>query len=405
MRDHLVALRPTYVEDAYRIAFDSRDIYKQLAFDYPLLKNHTLQIKSTAFPKSMNNNPSSEILKLLRCYCPRGTVPIRRTTKEDLIKAMQIQQTQLIDLKDTNVPTKAYSSGVTFSTWNGPTKFYGISMFILQLRETTLLTSLLIGLLRLLEEDAEILGALSLVFWSLTLIALYKYIILVLGADDNGEGGTFALYSLMSRHSKIGLSRTSHAAHEHLTAYELETDCEETRTSLRIKKFLEKNLTSRLLLLLFTLLGTSMVIGDGCLTPTISVVSVVSGLRIKLPGLHEGISGDLSSISKFPQIEVSSSDQPSSSRSIRRFEPTSQLEDKLECVHRKVFGRFTAREALLDKEFWILHQIEIGDEDEDSESSDSESNDDLELSKATEMRLLPSDAGKCILAIMDASYC
>ncbi|KAG6506795.1 hypothetical protein ZIOFF_032125 [Zingiber officinale] len=250
------------------------------------------------------------------------------------------------------------------------------------------------GRLRLHEEDAEILGALSLVFWSLTLIALCKYIILVLGADDNGEGGTFALYSLMLRHSKIGLSRTSHAAHEHLTAYELETDCEETRTSLRIKKFLEKNQTSRLLLLLFTLLGTSMVIGDGCLTPTISVVSAVSGLRIKLPGLHEGISGDLSSISKFPQIEVSSSDQPSSSRSIRRFEPTSQLEDKLECMHRKVFGRFTAREAILDEEFWILHQIEIGDEDEESESSDSESNDDLKLSKVTEMRLLPSDAGK-----------
>ncbi|KAG6483640.1 hypothetical protein ZIOFF_060292 [Zingiber officinale] len=43
----------------------------------------------------------------------------------------------------------------------------------------------------------------------------------------------------------------------------------------------------------------------------------------------------------------------------------------------------------------ILHQIEIGDEDEKSESSDSESNDDLELSKVTEMRLLPSYAGKC----------
>ncbi|KAG6478917.1 hypothetical protein ZIOFF_062365 [Zingiber officinale] len=43
----------------------------------------------------------------------------------------------------------------------------------------------------------------------------------------------------------------------------------------------------------------------------------------------------------------------------------------------------------------ILHQIEIGDEDEESESSDSESNDDLELSKVTKMRLLPSYAGKC----------
>ncbi|KAG6470219.1 hypothetical protein ZIOFF_071280 [Zingiber officinale] len=40
--------------------------------------------------------------------------------------------------------------------------------------------------------------------------------------------------------------------------------------------------------------------------------------------------------------------------------------------------------------------IEIGDEDEESESSDSESNDDLELSKVTEMRLLPSGAGKCV---------
>ena len=44
------------------------------------------------------------------------------------------------------------------------------------------------GKLRLHEEDEEILGVLSLVFWSLTLIPLLKYIILVLGADDNGEG-------------------------------------------------------------------------------------------------------------------------------------------------------------------------------------------------------------------------
>ncbi|XP_042388586.1 CDPK-related protein kinase-like [Zingiber officinale] len=61
------------------------------------------------------------------------------------------------------------------------------------------------------------------------------------------------------------------------------------------------------------------------------------------------------------KIEVSSSDQPSSSRSIRRFEPTSQLEDKLECMHRKVFGRFTAREAILDEEFWMTTPISIED--------------------------------------------
>ncbi|KAG6499806.1 hypothetical protein ZIOFF_039598 [Zingiber officinale] len=112
--------------DEYGITFDCVDIYKQPAFDHPLLKNHTLQIKSTSFSKSVNNNPSSEILKLPR-LCPRGTVPIRRTTKEDLIKAKQIQQSQLINLQDTTVPTKAFTAGVRFSTQNGPAKFYGIS--------------------------------------------------------------------------------------------------------------------------------------------------------------------------------------------------------------------------------------------------------------------------------------
>ncbi|KAG6527752.1 hypothetical protein ZIOFF_009878 [Zingiber officinale] len=50
----------------------------------------------------------------------------------------------------------------------------------------------------------------------------------------------------------------------------------------------------------------------------------------------------------------------------------------------------------LYSEFIVGLPIEIGDEDEESESSDSESNDDLELSKVTEMRLLPSDVGKCV---------
>lgn len=43
------------------------------------------------------------------------------------------------------------------------------------------------GSLQLYEEDNEIFGVLSLVFWTLTIIPLCKYIIFVLGADDNGE--------------------------------------------------------------------------------------------------------------------------------------------------------------------------------------------------------------------------
>ncbi|KAG1365098.1 potassium transporter 7 [Cocos nucifera] len=141
------------------------------------------------------------------------------------------------------------------------------------------------GKLRLHEEEAEIFGVLSLVFWTLTLIALCKYIIFVLGADDNG--GTFALYSLMCRKTKMGLLGTPQVAHEHLSAYKLEQSSKETRTSLLVKNFFEKHRTSRIGLLLFVLLGTSMVIGDGVLTPAMSVLSAVSGLRIKIPKLNE----------------------------------------------------------------------------------------------------------------------
>ncbi|CAG8847286.1 9742_t:CDS:2, partial [Racocetra persica] len=47
--------------------------------------------------------------------------------------------------------------------------------------------------------------ALSLIFWSLTIVPLIKYVFIVLRADDHGEGGTFALYSLLSRHSGISV--------------------------------------------------------------------------------------------------------------------------------------------------------------------------------------------------------
>ncbi|TKW23217.1 hypothetical protein SEVIR_4G278600v4 [Setaria viridis] len=141
------------------------------------------------------------------------------------------------------------------------------------------------GKLRLHEEDEEILGVLSLVFWSLTLIPLLKYIILVLGADDNGEGGTFALYSLMCRRSRMGLLNNIHQGP--LSAYSQKEPREELKNSLAIKGFFEKHFSLRIVLLLFVLMGTSMVIGDGVFTPTMSVLSAVSGLRIKFPELHE----------------------------------------------------------------------------------------------------------------------
>lgn len=46
----------------------------------------------------------------------------------------------------------------------------------------------------------DLLGALSLIIWTLTLMVSIKYVTIVLRADDEGEGGTFAIYSLLSRY-------------------------------------------------------------------------------------------------------------------------------------------------------------------------------------------------------------
>ena len=46
----------------------------------------------------------------------------------------------------------------------------------------------------------DLLGALSLIIWTITLMVSVKYVMIVLHADDEGEGGTFAIYSLLSRY-------------------------------------------------------------------------------------------------------------------------------------------------------------------------------------------------------------
>eukprot|EP01018_Ginkgo_biloba_P013751 Gb_08428 [translate_table: standard] len=143
------------------------------------------------------------------------------------------------------------------------------------------------GKLRLKENDDEIIGILSLIIWTLTLIPLCKYIFLVLSADDNGEGGTFALYSLLCRHGKLSLLHNQQAADEQLSTYKLQRPTRDTCQSSAVKAFFEKHHRFRLILLVVVLLGTCMVIGDGVLTPAISVLSAVSGVQVKIRNLHE----------------------------------------------------------------------------------------------------------------------
>ncbi|KAH9767449.1 Potassium transporter 2 [Citrus sinensis] len=134
------------------------------------------------------------------------------------------------------------------------------------------------------NTNEEIFGALSFVFWTLTLVPLFKYVFIVLRADDNGEGGTFALYSSICRHAKVSLLPNRQVADEALSTYKLEQPPE--KNSSRVKMYLEKHKFLHTALLILVLLGTCMVIGDGLLTPAISVFSAVSGLEFFMSKEH-----------------------------------------------------------------------------------------------------------------------
>jgi KUP system potassium uptake protein len=95
----------------------------------------------------------------------------------------------------------------------------------------------------------EILGILSLIFWSLVLIVTVKYVTLIMRADNRGEGGILALMALAQRVS-VG-------------------------TGIRN------------ILTLVGIAGACLFFGDGVITPAISVLSAVEGIEVSAPGLKE----------------------------------------------------------------------------------------------------------------------
>nr|WP_231402811.1 potassium transporter Kup [Caenimonas aquaedulcis] len=95
---------------------------------------------------------------------------------------------------------------------------------------------------------ANIYGILSIFFWTLTVIVSIKYVVLVLRADNHGEGGLIAMLALAS-------------------------------TSVKDKPELRK------ILLVVGIFGTCLFYGDGVITPAISVLSAVEGLEVVSPAL------------------------------------------------------------------------------------------------------------------------
>ncbi|KAF2305723.1 hypothetical protein GH714_007779 [Hevea brasiliensis] len=133
------------------------------------------------------------------------------------------------------------------------------------------------------EEDY--LGIYSIMFWTLTLIGVVKYSCVALKADDHGEGGTFALYSLLCRYVNIGILSSKRV--ESNPSYSIPVLQEGTENKCRLGKFFERSIFSRRLLLFIAMLGTCMLIGDGILTPAISVLSAMDGIRAPFPAVKK----------------------------------------------------------------------------------------------------------------------
>lgn len=97
--------------------------------------------------------------------------------------------------------------------------------------------------------SANILGVLSLIFWTMTIIVSVKYVLLILRADNNGEGGLIAMLALAT-------------------------------TAVKDQPALRK------LLMTVGLFGTAIFYGDAVITPAISVLSAVEGLGVAAPQLQ-----------------------------------------------------------------------------------------------------------------------
>ncbi|KAL3498301.1 hypothetical protein ACH5RR_041033 [Cinchona calisaya] len=129
-----------------------------------------------------------------------------------------------------------------------------------------------------IDHTEDVLGVLSLILYTIILVPTIKYVFIVLWANDNGDGGTFALYSLICRYAKVSLIPNHQPEDREVSNYNLDIPSNQLRRAQKIKENLESSTTAKIVLFLLAILGTSMVIGDGVLTPCISVLSAVSGI-------------------------------------------------------------------------------------------------------------------------------
>ncbi|GAB2282835.1 Potassium transporter 5 [Dionaea muscipula] len=129
-----------------------------------------------------------------------------------------------------------------------------------------------------INHPDDVLGALSLIVYTIILLPLIKYVFIILWANDHGHGGTFALYSLLCRHAKVSMISDYHPE-DRDESNSLQASSKQVKLALKVRDMLENSKVAQYILFLVTILGTSMIIGDGILTPSISVLSAMNGIK------------------------------------------------------------------------------------------------------------------------------
>ncbi|RAK96384.1 potassium transporter 5 [Aspergillus ibericus CBS 121593] len=131
----------------------------------------------------------------------------------------------------------------------------------------------------------DLIGVLSIIIWSISLMVTVKYIFIILWADNDGEGGTFSTYSLLSRYMNITHRDPREASLVQMKRH-LSTDLE--RASRYARHSLETSKFAKRLLKVVGVLAVTMVLADGLLTPAQSVLGAVQGIEVVSPNISKG---------------------------------------------------------------------------------------------------------------------
>ena len=112
-----------------------------------------------------------------------------------------------------------------------------------------------------------------------------KYVLIVLRADDEGEGGTFAIYNLLARFSNIVKQDPSANT---LVKMERYTTNDLRKPNRGIRRWLENSMISHATLKVLAVFGVSLIMADGILTPAQSVLGAIQGLTVVAPNITNG---------------------------------------------------------------------------------------------------------------------